>query len=139
MIQTAVPQPVTATSTTPVHLVLLWTFRVLASLQAVLFVLQPVSIGSFLQGSYPAIDLHNVVGALLVIVTVVVGTVGGLLGIVARRWFLLPASILLMVATTAQVALGATRTLSVHVPLGVLLVATALWLAGWSWTKGARR
>ena len=47
-------------------------------------------------------------------------------------------SMALGVLTTAQVGIGHAGMVSVHVPLGVALVALAVWLCAWSWTKGAR-
>lgn len=134
----ATPSPSVVRPSAP-HLVLLWTFRLLSTVQAIVFLLQPVSIGSFLQGSYEAMTLHSIAGSILVPVTMFVGALGAVLAIVGRRWWLLGASVVLVVATTMQVGLGYTRLLSLHVPLGVLLVALALWLAGWSWTKGVAR
>lgn len=116
----------------------LWAFRFVALIQAISFVLQPVSIGSFLQGSWAAYDLHQAVGGTLVICTAITGAVGLLLAILARRVWLGIGVVALCVLTTAQVAFGATGTLSVHVPLGVALVAVAVWMSAWSWTKGAR-
>ncbi|WP_285648029.1 hypothetical protein [Actinomycetospora sp. NBRC 106375] len=38
----------------------------------------------------------------------------------------------LVVAETAQIALGYTGVLAVHVPLGVAIVGTAVWFAWWA-------
>ena len=38
----------------------------------------------------------------------------------------------------ARIAIDQARLLVLHVPLGVALVALALWLAIWPWTRGAR-
>lgn len=116
----------------------LWVFRFLALLQAILFVLQPISIGSFLQGSWAAFDMHSIVGGLLVLPTMATAAVGLLLAVLARRVWVGVGSMALGVLTTAQVGIGHTGLVSVHVPLGVALVALAVWLCAWSWTKGAR-
>ncbi|WEV77307.1 hypothetical protein O9K63_11985 [Janibacter cremeus] len=124
------------------HLLTLWTFRMVALLQAALFVLQPISIGSFLQGSWAAFDLHSVIGGLLVPLTMLTGLVGLVLAVLARRVGPGVGVAVLAVLTTVQVGLGHTRQLAVHVPLGVALVALAAWLCVWSWSgaaKGARR
>ena len=117
----------------------LWIFRVLTIPQAILFVLQPISIGSFLQGSWAAFDLHSITGGILVLPTMATAAVGLLLAVLASRPWVGIGSIALGVLTTGQVAMGHTRLLAVHLPLGVLLVALALCLAIWPWTKGARR
>lgn len=116
----------------------LWVFRLLALLQAVLFVLQPISIGSFLQGSWAAFDLHSIVGGILVLPTMVTAGVGLLLAVLARRLWVGLGSLALGVLTTMQVGIGHAGMVSVHVPLGVALVALAVWLSAWSWTRSAR-
>lgn len=116
----------------------LWVFRFVALVQAISFALQPVSIGSFLQGSWAAYDLHQAVGGMLVIWTAITGAVGLPLAILARRIWLGLGVAALCVLTTAQVAFGATGTLSVHVPLGVALIGVAVWMSAWSWTRAAR-
>lgn len=116
----------------------LWVFRLLALLQAVLFVLQPISIGSFLQGSWTAFEMHSVVGSVLVLPTMLTMVVGLLLGILARRVWVAVGSLALGVLTTLQVGIGQAGLTSVHVPLGVALVGLAVWLSVWSWTRRAR-
>lgn len=121
------------------HTALIWLTRLVMLPQAILFTLQPISIGSFLQGTWAALDVHLAAGGLLVVVTWLTGACGVLLGIVGRHGWLVAASVALGVLTTAQVAFGSTRVLVVHVPLGVALVALALWLAVWPWTRAATR
>lgn len=116
----------------------LWVFRLLTLPQAILFVLQPISIGSFLQGSWTAFDLHSIVGSSLILPAGVTALVGLALALLARRVWLALGSIILPVATTAQVALGHAGLVAVHIPLGVALVALAVWLSVWSWTRSAR-
>lgn len=125
-------QPPTARTAT------LWAFRLLTLAQAALFILQPISIGSFLQGSWAAFDLHSIVGGVLVLPTMATAGVGLLLAVLARRVWVGVGSMALGVLTTAQVGIGHTGMVSVHVPLGVALVALAVWLCARSWTKGAR-
>lgn len=120
------------------HTALLWITRLVMPPQAIAFALQPISIGSFLQGTWAALDVHLAIGGILVIVTWMTGLCGIALGVVGRHWWLVAASIALGFLTTAQVALGSTRMLVLHVPLGVALVALALWLAIWPWTRGAK-
>lgn len=138
--------PAHAPPTTPaaappsgLHVATLWLFRLVMIPQALLFVMQPISIGSFLQGTWTALDVHLIAGGLLVVITWVTGAVGLLLAVVARRPWLAVGAVALGVLTTAQVALGSTRVLVAHVPLGVALVGLAVWLCVWSWTKAARR
>lgn len=127
-----VARPSTARTTS------LWVFRLLALVQAISFALQPVSIGSFLQGNWVAYDLHQAVGGTLVVWTAITGVVGLALAILARRIWLGIGVVVLCILTTAQVAFGATGVMSVHVPLGVALVGIAVWMSAWSWTRRAR-
>lgn len=60
----------------PARTATLWVFRLLALPQAILFVLQPISIGSFLQGSWAAFDMHSIVGGVLVLPTMATAGVG---------------------------------------------------------------
>lgn len=118
---------------------ILWVFRILTIPQAILFVLQPISIGSFLQGSWAAFDMHSIVGGVALLPTAATALVGVVLAVLTRSVWVGLACLALPVLTTAQIAVGHTRMLAVHVPLGVLLVAIAVALAIWPWTKGARR
>lgn len=117
----------------------LWVFRILTIPQAILFVLQPISIGSFLQGDWGAFDLHSIMGGVLLMPAAISAVVGLVLAMLSRSIWLGLACLALPVLTTAQIAVGHTRLLVVHVPLGVLLVALAVVLAIWPWTKAARR
>ena len=124
--------------TAPVHTLALWGFRLLALVQAALFTIQPISIGSFLQGSWAAFDTHSVVGGLLVPLTWLTGLLGILLAVLARRVWPGVGALALLLLTTFQVAMGHSRLLVLHVPLGVALVAIAVWLAIWPWRFEAR-
>ena len=136
MATTALEPPATRPSTA--RTATLWVFRLLTIPQAIGFALQPISIGSFLQGSWTAFDLHSVTGGVLVLPSMLTGAVGLLLALLARRVWLALGSIALGVLTTAQVGIGHAGLVSVHVPLGVALVALAVWLCAWSWTRSAR-
>ena len=135
---TPAPSAPPATARSGLHTALLWLTRLVMLPQAIAFVLQPISIGSFLQGTWAALDVHLATGGILVLVTWMTGVCGLALGVVGRHWWLVAASVALGFLTMAQVALGSTRLLVLHVPLGVTLVAMALWLAIWPWTRGAK-
>jgi hypothetical protein len=107
-------------------------FRAVAVLHAVLAVVQPVAAGAVLQASVAGLEVHRAVGS-------VVGLVGMVLvplAVLAWRPGRLPAwpiavAVGLVVAEVAQIALGYTGLLAVHVPLGVAIVATSVALAWW--------
>ena len=121
-----------------IHVATLWVFRLLTLAQATLFALQPISIGSFLDGTWTAFEMHSIVGGALLLPVTATTLVGLVLAALSRRIGLGLVCLLLPVLTVAQIAIGHTRVLAVHVPLGVLLVALALWLAIWPWRFEAR-
>jgi hypothetical protein len=104
------------------------------TLLALSCVAQPLSIGRYLDGDYDMIGLHSGNAILLVLITTAAGTV-------ALVWWLtgghpgpLVALGVLWFAVGLQIGMGFSRNLSVHIPLGVAIVAAALALAAWSWT-----
>jgi hypothetical protein len=112
-----------------------WVLRLLVTVQAVDTFLQPVLAGRFLSGDFGMLSLHRqngtYAGGLSVGVTVV--------ALVAWRVSRVPGRIvfgLVLLGPIAglQIYLGFTRTLGIHVPLGVALVALSGWLVVWVWT-----
>jgi hypothetical protein len=115
-----------------------WILRWTATLYALAALLQPVSIGSYLSGRIVWLTVHGGVA-------VVVALFGALVGLASvayvvcggRRWVLVGIAAFFVVA--AQIILGYTRILAVHVPLGVAIVTTAVLFAVWTWTAGSAR
>jgi hypothetical protein len=108
-------------------------FRVVTVLHAALTVVQAVAAGGILQASTAGLVVHQAGAGLLWLVALAQVPVA----VLAWRPGRLPAwpiavSAGLVVAETAQVAVGATGVLAVHVPLGVAIVGTAVVLAVWS-------
>ncbi|MDD7918411.1 hypothetical protein [Actinomycetospora callitridis] len=108
-------------------------FRIVAVLHAAMTVVQAVAAGGILQASVVGLIVHQAVGGTLLLVA----TVQVPLAVLAWRPGRLPAwpigvSAALVVGEVAQVALGATGVLAVHVPLGVAIVGTAVPLAVWA-------
>jgi hypothetical protein len=108
-------------------------FRIVAVLHAAMTVAQAVAAGGILQASTVGLIVHQAVGGTLLLVA----TVQVPLAVLAWRPGRLPAwpigvSAALVVGEVAQVALGATGVLAVHVPLGVAIVGTAVPLAVWA-------
>ncbi|GAA1433289.1 hypothetical protein GCM10009616_24920 [Microlunatus lacustris] len=122
----------------PVFGVLLGLFRVLALLHAVLALAQPVSIGLYLDGRYGLLQVHQAAAGLLVLAALTLGVVA--LGYVlggGRLWAL--GCVPLFLAEGIQTGMGYSRSLSVHVPLGVAVVALAVVVAVLAWTPAAGR
>ena len=113
-------------------------FRLLATVHAVLCLLQPVSIGQYLDGRYGLLRVHQVAAGLLVLTALALGVVavgyvltGGRSGALACG--------LLFFLEGLQTGLGYSRSLGLHVPLGVAVVALALVIAVLVWTPAAAR
>lgn len=109
-------------------------FRIVITGEAVLALAQAALAGSFLSGNYGALHLHDLngmiiegVGLLQIIAGVLLWRPGG-----GRAW---PAwtSALLVVAEDSQIGLGHDRTLAVHVPLGVTIIACIALMLVWAW------
>jgi len=116
-----------------------WFLTATLTLHALVAFAQPVLIGAYLDGRFDLVTVHGVNGSLLMgcaflaaLTAVVYWALGG------RGW---PALAIAGVwgAEFVQLVLGYTRVLSVHVVLGVLIVGSALALAGWSWSRAAGR
>jgi hypothetical protein len=107
--------------------------RLMIVLHAVLAFLQPVLAGTYLSGTASANVVHDVGGDVIALI--------GMVQLVAavlywrpgrgRGW---PAWVAggLMLADTAQIGVGYSRLLYVHIPLGVAIVATSLIFAMWA-------
>lgn len=111
-----------------------WALRVTLTLLALACVGQPLSIGRYLDGDYDAVGLHSGNAVLLVLLATAAG-------VAALVWWLgggHPVPLVLLVvlwfALGFQMGMGYTRNLTIHIPLGVGIVAATLALAGWSWT-----
>ncbi len=108
-------------------------FRIVVVLHAAMTVVQAVAAGGILQASAVGLIVHQAVGGTLLLVAMIQVP----LAVLAWRPGRLPAwpiavSTALVVAETAQVALGYSGVLAVHVPLGVAIVGTAVTLAVWA-------
>lgn len=102
---------------------------------AALIVSQPVLAGRFLEGSYEALKPHGAIGGGLIPLTWIVGAAAFLAWRPGRFGpFPLVASGLLSALMIVQVVAGYSRTLGVHLPLGVAIVATGLAMLGWAWS-----
>ncbi|MGW3632152.1 hypothetical protein ACWD7F_18645 [Streptomyces sp. NPDC005122] len=111
-----------------------WVFRTTVTTQALLAFAQPVLIGGFLQGRYESLELHKEnatftgVAAMVMVLAAVVQWQPGR----GPAWPVF-ASLAVVAAIVAQIIMGYARTLAVHVPLGVLIVASDVLLLVWVW------
>jgi hypothetical protein len=120
--------------------VTLWILRFALAVHALAAVAQPILAGRYLSGDFDALGLHGANGA-LVLLAVMVSFAAAVLYWLLGRGSARPAVVLaaLFVAEIAQVAVGAQRVLTVHIPLGVVIVAAAVELAVWSFRPAARQ
>jgi hypothetical protein len=110
-----------------------------ATAYLVLVLAQPVLAGLFLTGDVDAIAVHSAIGSGLAPVAIVL-IVSTVLYVIRRgSLWVLPAAVVLFLATGLQIGMGYSRVLQIHVPLGVALTAAAVALVVWAWTPGAGR
>lgn len=114
--------------------------RVVVSLHALLAVGQPVLAGRYLNGTFDALGHHAFNASLIIVVDMVQFTVA-VIYCWAGKGRALPAllSFGLYFAEGLQTGMGYERNLAVHIPLGVAIVVTQLFLAVWVWREEARR
>ncbi|MGW4565987.1 hypothetical protein ACWEN3_27420 [Streptomyces sp. NPDC004561] len=118
-----------------------WTlvlFRVVVTCEAVLALGQAVLAGSFLSGHYQALDLHalnatatGLTAAAQTVAASLLWRPGG-----GPGWPLW-AGVGLFGAEAGQIAMGYTRVLAVHVPLGVAIIACTFFMLVWAWRPAA--
>ena len=112
-----------------------WFLRVWCTLQAVDAFLQPVFEGRFLSGDFSMLQAHSTNGIIVGAVSITQVAVA----VVAWRVSRLPGRVVaafaaIGVAVPVQIALGFSRNLGIHIPLGVAIIAISARLAAWMWT-----
>jgi hypothetical protein len=106
----------------------LTTTRVLSGIMAALVFFQGALAGSHLTGAAGTLDMHRVIGTqvltLLGLATVVTAAVAA-----RRNRWVLPTSILALLALGTQIGMGFQDRLNVHLPLGIALFGVYLTMA----------
>jgi hypothetical protein len=119
---------------------MLWLLRLAFAAQAALAIAQPVLAGQYLAGDFDALTGHAINAGLMYLGSIAAFVAALLYWLVGRGagW---PTLVVagLFVAINAQTAFGALRILTLHIPLGVAIVATAVALAVWSFRPSARQ
>jgi hypothetical protein len=108
--------------------------RVTLTLLALACVGQPLSIGRYLDGDYDAVGLHSGNAVLLLLLCTAAGVTALVWWVMGGHPVPLALLVVLWFALGFQMGMGYTRNLTIHIPLGVGIVAATLALAGWSWT-----
>jgi len=99
----------------------------------VLAVAQAVFAGSFLDGRYDMLAVHATTAAAMVAVAVVQAVTVVFLYRAGGPRRIMLAGLLIPLILAGQAGLGMARVVSLHVPLGVLMVVGLLRLAAWAW------
>ena len=111
-----------------------WVFRIVVTAQAVLAFNQAVFAGRFINGDYGAVATHST-GAGIVEAVLMLEVVAAVLLWRPGRgpgWPIL-AALGLFLLVGVQIALGFTRALAVHVPLGVTIIVLDILMLVWAW------
>ncbi|HEY5822052.1 MAG TPA: hypothetical protein VIT20_08755 [Propionibacteriaceae bacterium] len=114
-------------------------FRLLATLHALIALTQPLSIGNYLSGLYPWLRVHELVAIVVLLFGLLTGVASIAYALSGGRVWVVPVCALFFFAEGTQIGMGHARILAVHIPLGVLIICTALLIAVWSWTRPAGR
>jgi hypothetical protein len=118
----------------------LWLLRTILTVHLVAVLAQPVLAGLFLAGDVDAIGVHSVNAVLIELLGLVAMLVSiGYVTAGRGRVWVLPVLVGLFLVEAVQAVVGYTRTLQLHVPLGVVVVVLSLLLAAWIWTPAAAR
>jgi hypothetical protein len=116
----------------------LYLLRAMATLQALLAMSQAISIGQYLNGSYAMIRVHAMLAHICLYSAAALGLTAIFYVIVGGR-VRVALCVGLFFLEGVQTAMGYSRLLAVHIPLGVAIVGTAVFVGAWSWTRGAAR
>lgn len=116
----------------------LWLLRGIVTAHLLAVLCQPVLAGLFLTGDVEAIEIHGLVGSIVGFLTI--GTIGVAIAYVAGgrgRLWVLPVAVVLFLVEGYQIGIGYSRTLQIHIPLGVAIVVASVLLAIWAWSPSA--
>jgi len=117
----------------------LYLLRLLGSVHALLALSQALTIGQYFGGNYPMLRVHAVAAGILILAAASLALVALLYAVAGGRIWVAVVCPLCYLAEGLQIGAGYDRSLAVHVPLGVTIVASALLVAGWSWSRSAGR
>jgi hypothetical protein len=111
-----------------------WVFRIVVTVEAVLAFNQAVFAGRFINGDYGAVATHSTGAAVTGLVLLVEAVAAVLLWRPGRGpGWPIPAALGLFLLVGVQIALGFTRALAVHVPLGVTIIVLDTLMLVWAW------
>lgn len=117
----------------------LGSWRVVLLMLAAMLASQPITMGLYLSGRFPMIDLHRTLGSTVALVALAGAALAVAYAVAGGRVWVAPVGVALFLATGFQIGAGYGRNLALHVPLGVGVVCGAILLAAWSWSSSAAR
>jgi hypothetical protein len=111
-----------------------WPLRISATLAALLLFDQAIYAGQFLSGTFASLHTHRENATYAGLAVLAAGACAVLLRRPGRGpvWPMF-ACLGQFVLIGLQIALGFRRVLTLHIPLGVVIILTAIHLAAWSW------
>jgi hypothetical protein len=113
-----------------------WLFRAAATLLFMLFATQPVLAGMFLSGGYGMLAAHSGVGGGLLLIAMIQVVAAASVWWPGRSG---PVSAILAVAVlvlaVVQLTMGYSRTMGLHLPLGVTLVVVQFVMVRRAWQR----
>jgi hypothetical protein len=113
--------------------------RVIAWVHAAGISLQPVFAGVYLNGSPAGMRMHESVGLALVFLGLTQLLLATIWWRAGGRVTAPAAALLITAGEVLQVAMGYSRDLAIHIPLGIGLVASAIAFAFWTNSKSIQR
>lgn len=116
-----------------------WVLRVVATIQAVLLISQPILIGQYLDGRYAMIKMHSDVAAGLTVMAFLFMLLTVWFSLAGGRWWVLPFGPVFGFAVIVQAGVGYASQLGIHIPLGVAVVVVGVGFAIWCWMPRSGR
>ena len=111
-------------------------YRIPITLAAVMLFNQSLQAGEFMSGKYEFLEFHRL-GATVAEILVLLAVIGAGWARFRGRYpsWLVGVTALLFVAIQVQEWAGEERVFSVHIPLGVSIIVTAIGLTVWAWRE----
>lgn len=118
------------------HAGILWTLRVIVTINVALFVLQGLTGGEYLVGDEAAKELHGVFAIAIHVATGIQTLAAALLWRISRAplWPTLLSAIA-FATSFGQASLGSGATLNVHLPLAIVLLVIVVLVLAWAWAR----
>lgn len=105
--------------------------RAAAALHAVVICLQPVFAGIYLDGSPGGMRMHEPTGLAVVFLGLAQLLIATIWWRTGGRWQAAAVSLLILIGEVVQAAMGYSRQLAIHIPLGIALVGGTVAVAFW--------